>query len=690
MSVRRAGMALVVTMAMSFTATAQEVSTDAPADSTYKDVEIEGVTVNATRRGNYINSSSLMKSEVVGRIGLQKMACCSAAESFENSATVTVSNSDGVSGTKQVRMLGLNGMYTSLMSDGRLISRGLSAPYALSFTPGSWLSGIHISKGIAAVPTGNGAITGHINMANKLPTAPEPLFLNAYVDQHLRTELNATSSLQLSENVATSILGHYSMEPLAMDENGDGFYDTPTGNLFALANNWDIFLPNSGIEIYTGAKYVNSLKQGGQMDFVHGEGGSNPAEIWGLETDIEQFDVFYKMAIPTDTKGSNVALLADYSYFTNNAFYGLKNYSARQDALSFDAKYFMHLSPSHNLVFGAAATADLVKESLVDNSAAHTLYPNGLNLDRDDITVGAFAEYTYTIHNKLTLIAGARVDYANFYGYYFTPRLHMNWRVTPTTNFRVSGGMGYRPTSLITDNMSVLATGREIVIADNLDRMERGVSLGGSITQSFSLLNDEKATLSFDVFHTSFDNQVIADQEWDGSQVYFYNIKNGSWATAYQVDFNWAPVERLDILMTFRYNDTKINIADAAHPTNFQEVDKPLVDKFKGLINLQYSTKFRKWVFDFTAQVNGQQRLPSTTLTPGQDDYTPVYPMLFAQVTKNFKKWTVYLGCENLLDFRQDNPVLNPQSPFSEDFNASVVWGPLMGRKIYLGMRFTL
>ncbi len=675
---------LLALLSISLGVSAQE------ADTTDREVVVESVTVKGKVRGNYINSSSLMKSEVVGRIGLQKMACCSAAESFENSATITVSNSDGVSGTKQVRMLGLNGMYTSLMSDGRLISRGLSAPYALSFTPGSWLSGIHISKGIAAVPTGNGAITGHINMQSKLPTSLEPLFINAYVDQHLRTELNATSSLQLNEYVSTSILGHYSMEPLAMDSNGDGFLDTPKSNLFALANNWDIYLPNSGIEIYTGAKYVNSLKQGGQMDFIHGAGGSNRSEIWGLQTDIEQLDLFFKLALPTDDKGSNLAILADYNYFTNNSFYGLKDYNARQDAFMFDAKYFWKFNDSHALVLGVAATADLVNESLKDNDPQHTEYSTGLNLDRDDITVGAFAEYTYTIHNKLTLITGARLDHANFYGYYFTPRLHMNWRVTPTTNFRVSGGLGYRPTSLISDNMAMLATGREIIIADDLDRMERGTSFGGSLTQSFEFLGDEKAMISFDVFHTTFENQVIADQEWDDSQVYLYNIKNGSWATAYQVDFNWSPVERMDILMTFRYNDTKINLANADHPANFNEVDKPLVDKFKGLVNIQYATKFRKWVFDFTAQVNGQQRLPSTVVSTTESDYTPIYPMLFAQVTKNFRKLSLYLGCENLLNFTQDTPVINPQSPFSEDFNASVVWGPLMGRKIYFGLRFTL
>jgi len=50
----------------------------------------------------------------------------------------------------------------------------------------------------------------------------------------------------------------------------------------------------------------------------------------------------------------------------------------------------------------------------------------------------------------------------------------------------------------------------------------------------------------------------------------------------------------------------------------------------------------------------------------------------------------LYIGGENLLNYRQPNPIIEAEDPFSRDFNATVIWGPLMGRKVYAGLRFTL
>lgn len=671
----------------------QDTTSKAPADTTVqREIEVEQVAVRATRRGNYINNRSMSKTEVVNKLGLQKMACCSAAESFENSASVTVGSSDGVTGTKQIRMLGLNGIYTSLMNEGRVISRSMSAPYALNFMPGPWLSGVHISKGIATVAAGPEALTGHINMLTKDPTTKEPLFINAYIDSELRTELNITSSLQINENLSTAIFAHGSIEPLGYDHNHDGFLDTPKGGLMAFGNNWQYVAPYSGIEIRGGVKYVGDKRMGGQMNFDHNAPRSYSTDgLYGSQIENQQVNAYFKLAVPTDDKGSNFALTADYNYFFQKAYYGLKDYFGRQNSAFLDAKYFMHFSEAHNLLVGISGTFDYIGEGLQDRFVSNgDVLHNSWNLNRNDKMGGVFAEYTYSLHDKLSVIGGLRLDYANFYGWYVTPRAHVRWSITPRTTLRVSGGLGYRAASIISDNLGVLATGRQIQIADNLDRMERGASVGGSITQTFKLAGDNNASVSVDVFHTAFQNQVIADQEYASNKVFFYNLGAGnSQATAYQIDFNWQPIERFDILLTFRYNDTRVKLRTEQSTEEVSRI-KPLIDQFKGLINLQYATKFRKWVFDFTAQVNGQTRLPGTVVEQAGMDFSPVYPMLFAQITKSFKQWDIYLGCENILDYRQQNPVLSAENPFSENFNASIVWGPLMGRKIYLGVRFKL
>jgi hypothetical protein len=75
---------------------------------------------------------------------------------------------------------------------------------------------------------------------------------------------------------------------------------------------------------------------------------------------------------------------------------------------------------------------------------------------------------------------------------------------------------------------------------------------------------------------------------------------------------------------------------------------------------------------------------------------TPVYPMLYAQVTRRFKGWDVYMGAENLTNFTQKDPILGSKLGYSHvnprvpSFDASCIWGPLMGIKAHIGFRFTL
>ncbi|MEG1935544.1 MAG: TonB-dependent receptor, partial [Rikenellaceae bacterium] len=220
--------------------------------------------------------------------------------------------------------------------------------------------------------------------------------------------------------------------------------------------------------------------------------------------------------------------------------------------------------------------------------------------------------------------------------------------------------------------------------ADDLNPLERGFTAGASITQKFRLFSDPQASLSFDYFRSQFTNQVIIDQETASNSILFYNLDGNSYTNTYQVDFSYQPVERFTIFATYRYNDTRVTLKDN------RKVETPLIDRFKGLVNLQYATKFDKWVFDFTAQINGQSRLPVQDANFAINSFSPVYPMFFAQVTRKLRKFDVYVGCENIGNYRQDQPIISAGDPFNSKFNSTVVWGPIMGRKFYAGMRFTL
>ena len=185
--------------------------------------------------GNYLSKGKEIRTEVISAAGLCKMACCNLAESFENSASVTVGFSDAVTGARQIRLLGLSGTYTQMLDETRPVMRGLSAPFGLSYVPGQWLESIQIAKGASSVINGVECMTGQINMEHRKPTDEKPLFLNAAVMSDSKVDFNIASSLQMGYKWSTVILGHVSGNVTPHDMDQDGFLGIFTGGLKSCA-----------------------------------------------------------------------------------------------------------------------------------------------------------------------------------------------------------------------------------------------------------------------------------------------------------------------------------------------------------------------------------------------------------------------------------------------------------------------
>ena len=674
----------------------------------------EGVVVDAVvvegSLGNYIRQDGLLKSENISFAGLCKMACCSLAESFENSASVTVGFSDAISGARQIKMLGLAGTYTQILDENRTIMRGLSAPYGLSYTPGMWLSSIQVSKGITSVTGGHEAITGQINLEHRKPTDEERMFLNLYLDTHLKPEVNLSTALPVTKDkrLSTVILAHASMDTMEHDANDDGFRDMPMMRQFNLANRW-LYQAENGMQVRWGVKYLNDYRLGGQVGYKpemrKGEDWRNmwhENRIYGSEVKNQEANAYFKVGKPVgeavfdkesnEELRSNIAFVVDYDFFDEDAYFGAdKLFRGRQHMTTANFMYAHYFTPRSSLVSGVSGSSRWVMEELQDWSENRANY-NGENIAldprRNESEIGAYTEYTYNIKNKLSIVAGLRYDYAFYFKKHLvTPRAHIKWNITPTTVLRASAGMGHRPTDIVTDNIGIMATGRTLNIDTHLDRMESALTAGGSFSQSFSTFAPSDLTVSVDYFYTQIFNTVVVDQEGSPWMIDVYNNYGPSRTHTAQIDITWTPIKRFDIFATFRYTDSRYTINNNGVPTL---VERPLVSRYKALINLQYATNMRKWTFDLTAQLNGPARIPTQTGKLEDSTLSPIYPMLFAQVSRRIKKWEIYVGCENILNFKQKNPILSADNPYSTQFNSSLIWGPLMGAKAYVGVRFNL
>ncbi len=684
-------------------------------------VDIDAVVIESAQRGNYAKSTGITRDEQISFAGLCKMACCSLAESFENSASVTVGYSDAISGARQIKMLGLAGTYTQILDENRPIMQGAGAAYGLSYTPGMWLNSIQVSKGVSSVTAGHEAITGQINLEHRKPTDDERLFLNLYFDSELRPEINVSSAIPLTKDksLSTVIMAHGSMHPMAHDENGDTFVDMPKSHQINVANKW-LWQTEKGVQLRWGWKYLQENRLGGAHDYKKGmydQMLSNPLETpYGSNIFNQNVNAYVKLGLPVgpertftgdpnDAVQNNFAMVLDYDNYLTDSYFGVNTVDVREHTSRFNATYAHYFTEHSSLNVGASAYFRSMDNDYLQQRVDGGVPTKSWAFTGNAMLIepGVFAEYTYQLEEKFSLVVGLRGDYSIVEGDYYyddvkampliTPRSHIKWNITPRTTLRASAGMGYRRQNLVTDNIWMMTTSRDIKI-DNLENdMEAAATFGGSLSQTFRLADDDQATISFDYFRTQFFNTMIFDQERADNTIHIYNLeaKNGgkSFTDNYQIDFNWTPFKGFDLFATFRYTNAKMTLEQDGKR---YLVERPLTSRYKGLINIQYAV--RRWIFDVTAQLNGPMRLPELDgdmdKAINNPELSPIYPMFFAQVSYKMPNLTIYAGCENIANFKQMKPIQGFENPYAPGFNSSMVWGPLSGIKGYIGIRLNI
>lgn len=659
--------------------------------------------------GNYLSKGKDIRTEVISAAGLCKMACCNLAESFENSASVTVGYSDAVTGARQIRLLGLSGVYTQMLDETRPVMRGLSAPFGLSYVPGQWLESIQIAKGSSSVINGVECMTGQINMEHRKPTDEKPLFINGAVMSDTKMDLNIASSLQMGYKWSTVILGHVSGNLEAHDMNNDGFMDEPKMLQFNLANRW-LYQADNGVQVRFGIRAIQDDRKGGQTEAV--------ADRWKSDIFNRSLNGYLKLGVPLNEDNSqNIALVADYSYQDMDSYFGAiqpvfrgKLYDAAQHSAFANLLYQNVINDSHRFTLGLNGTFDrydeFLKRTVVKGTQMVAIEDNGIT---DLANAGVFGEYTFHSGEKFSAIAGLRADWFYGQGFKVSPRVTLKYIPVDEIVIRANGGRGLRYSTPLVDNIGVFSTGKTFEGDYDSHILEDAWTFGGNITYYLPFGASSNTYLSLDYFRTQFAEQMVVDYEYAPNQIWFYALGDGrSFTDNYQLDFSVDPVERFNITATFRYTNAKIELLGKGL------VDKPMTSRFKGVLNLQYATNLNKWIFDFTASLNGSCRVynfmenlnEDGTMTTAPKEgvarmykkgRTPMYPLLYAQVTRRFKGWDVYIGAENLTNFRQKDVILGSVrdkngyiDAFQPSFDASCVWGPLMGIKAHVGFRFTL
>ena len=656
--------------------------------------------------GNYLSKVKEVRTEVISAAGLCKMACCNLAESFENSASVTVGYSDAVTGARQIRLLGLSGVYTQMLDENRPVMRGLSAPFGLSYVPGQWLESIQIAKGASSVINGVESMTGQINMEHRKPTDEKPLFINAALMSDMKMDLNIASSIQMGYKWSTVILGHVSGNIEPHDMNNDSFLDEPQMLQFNLANRW-LYQADNGTQIRFGVRALQDTRLGGQMlkdkegkdvfydkdtySFFPKAGAIDP---WGSDIMNRSINGYLKIGVPLNEDNTqNIAFVGDYTYQDMDSYFGSTKYLAGQHSVFGNLLYQNVISDAHKFTLGMSATYDRYDEDFRRLVVGQDVSDNGIT----QMAVGGFfGEYTYHAGDKFSAIIGLREDFYKKSGNKiegrFSPRVTLKYSPSEDIVIRANGGRGVRYSTPLIDNIGVFSTGKAFMGAYNEHILEDAWTFGGNLTYYLPFGSSSNTYISFDYFRTQFVQQMVVDYEHIANAIDFYALDgNRSFTDNFQVDFSIDPIERFNITVTCRYTNAMIELAGKGL------VEKPMTSRFKGVLNMQYATNLNKWIFDFTASLNGSCRVYNFMEEFYEGGRTPVYPLLYAQVTRRFKGWDVYAGVENMTNFRQKDVILGSVkdadgfvNPRQASFDASCIWGPLMGIKAHIGFRFTL
>ncbi|MBR1546713.1 MAG: TonB-dependent receptor [Prevotella sp.] len=630
------------------TATAQEDS--------LKTATLDGVTVSARRSGTS-RLAGAVNGIRVNREELFRAACCNLGESFTTNPSVDVNYSDAATGAKQIKLLGLSGTYVQMLTENLPNFRGAAFPYALGYVPGPWMQSIQVSKGASSVRNGYESITGQINIEYLKPEDEEGVAVNLYGNTKSRLEANADANIHVGK-VNTELLAHYENDWGHHDDNDDGFYDKPNIRQVNIQNRWDYI--GSHYIFHGGISLLDERREGGQIAVHHSPSDYETSTMnYELNQSTHRYEAYMKHALLLNPeRGTNIALMASGSLHQLEALYGNKTYSVNEKNAYAQLMFETNLGEIHNLSAGLSLNHDYFHH------------------DDKETTPGAYVQYTLNLNERLTLMAGIRADHSSRYGWFGTPRIHLKYMPHEIVTLRLSAGKGYRTPHALAENNYLLASGRQLVI-DDLEQ-ESAWNYGLSAALNIPIGN-KTLKVNAEYYYTHFIRQMLVDYDSDIREIRLTNLRGRSYSHTFQIDATYPVIDGLEVTAAYRLNDVKSTYGG-------QLMEKPLQSRYKALLTASYKLPPGLWQFDVTFQQNGGGRLPSSIHTLTGSCF-PAYPQLNAQVTRWFRHFSVYIGGENLTNYRQPHPIWGTDDPWGKEFEPTMVWGPVHGLTFYAGIR---
>jgi outer membrane receptor for ferrienterochelin and colicins len=629
-------------------------------------VDLEIITVTARRKDQFVRTMDPLKTEVISQSELRKAACCNLSESFQTNASANINYEDAVTGAKQIELLGLRGLYAQNTIDNTPSLRGLSVSYGLDNIPAPWIESISVAKGAPSVRAGYEGITGSINVAYKKPHDIGKLYLDIFANHTGRIEGNWMSAIDKG-HWGTAFFANGAMTRDRNDRNDDSFYDQPEVKQVNLMNLWE--WRNEKIESQFLIKGLHENRQSGQLAAPFGSGAENGR--YGIGINTTRIEGYAKTGILLPgLPEKSLGITASGFYHQQDSYFGLKSYNGKQGSFFANAVYQGYVrNTNHSILAGASLMYDQYDEEV-----------NRTRLQRKDIIPGIAAEYTYKYLDKITLVTGVRIDKPNRYKVQVNPRWHFRYAPKENTTIRLAAGRGFRIPNIYAENVFIFASSRDLAIFEQPD-YEAAWNMGLSILQKFQLFN-RPSSFNIDYFHTRFTKQVIVDIDNGMNMVHIYNLDGPSFSNSFLAEWNYEPVKGFDVKLAYRLEDVRITMMEGL-------LQRSMLSPHRGLAALSYKTDEEKWMFSTNVSIHGRHRFP-VSFDGDEQRYSPPFAIWGAQITRYQGNWEVFFGGENILNVRQNNPIVGADNPFGNNFDTYQVWGPVVGPIVFGGIRMQL
>jgi outer membrane receptor protein involved in Fe transport len=656
-------------------------------DSIGQDViTINEVNVTTTQNKTMKSRTSALNTDKILSGELKRAACCNLGESFTTNPSVEVSYTDAATGSKQIKLLGLSGIYVQMMTENIPNFRGAAQPYGSGYVPGPWMHAISVSKGAGSVKNGYESVTGQINIEMEKPQNVQSVEANVYANHRGRLEGNLRGNIHLTDKLSTGLLLHAENDFAGHDENGDGFIDMARVRQYNAMNRWAWVGENDMFQ--AAIRYLDERRLSGQDQ----EHASHSADrLYTININTRRLDGFAKNAYTFDHESnSNVAVMASGSLHDQKSAYGDKVYNVYQKNLYLSLMFEREFGADHALSTGLSFNGDYYDQKY---RLTHNPETELTNLYEKENVPGAYAQYTFNHDNRLILMGGVRVDHSSMYGTMFTPRFHgrlnidrplgdISWWKDMT--FHATVGKGYRSPHQLVDNSYLLASSRRLETETSL-RQEEAWNMGGGLSTTFDVGSGD-LELSAEYYYARFIHQFVIDMDTDPTVARLMMNRGKSFSHTAQVEMKYTIGHDFSALAAYRYTDVREN-----HGSGL--VQKALTSKSKGLFTFSYTPMMAIWQFDLTLALNGGGRMPTPRLaadgTPMWSERYHMFPTLNAQIKRDFRHFSIYIGGENLTGYKQKRPIIGADDPWGDTFDATMVYAPIHGAIVYAGFTYT-